>query len=228
MPSDPAPSVPASPLAAAGLRDIAGGERNLASLQTLLGTERLQRWLPLWQSLLVRSADADMALNNLERFLTADGALAAFEALLVDQPQAIETLINLFGASQFLSDTLVMQPSAISMLGLPLRRTPTLNDLATELRTEIDGCFEDSSVLRAIRHYRARHLLRIGINDIIRDRPLEEVTADIADVAQAAVQVALCTTQSAPSAVALAIHALRAVSRANSSCWRLASSAAGN
>jgi len=32
------------------------------------------------------------------------------------------------GPVNFLSDTLVMQPSAISMLGLPLRRTPTLND----------------------------------------------------------------------------------------------------
>ena len=30
-----------------------------------------------------------------------------------------------------------------------------------------------------------RGLLRIGINDIIRDRPLEELTADIADVAEA-------------------------------------------
>ncbi|HQR06299.1 MAG TPA: bifunctional [glutamate--ammonia ligase]-adenylyl-L-tyrosine phosphorylase/[glutamate--ammonia-ligase] adenylyltransferase [Gemmatales bacterium] len=194
MPSEVASTAP-SPLVASGLRDVARGERNLASLQTLLGPERLARWLPLWQSLLLRSADADMALNNLERFLTADGALSAFEALLVDHPQAIETLINLFGTSQFLSDTLVMQPSAISMLGLPLRRTPTLNELVTELATEIEGCYEDSAVLKAIRHYRARHLLRIGINDIIRDRPLEEVTADIADVAQAAVQVALSTAQ---------------------------------
>lgn len=182
-------------LAAAGIRDFARGERNLASVQQRLGQNRLQVWLPLWQTLLSRSADADMALNNLERYFSADGSIAAFETLLTHYPEAIETLINLFGVSQFLSDTLVTQPSAISMLGLPLRHTPTLFELATELQTAIDACYEDSAVLAVIRQYRARHLLRIGINDIIRNRPLEELTADIADVAQAAVQVALATAE---------------------------------
>lgn len=186
-------SLVSSFLVSSGLRDVARGERNLVSLHTQLGPERLQRWLPLWQSLMSHSADADMALNNLERFFSANGALASFEQLLVDHPNAIETLISLFGTSQFLSDTLVTQPAAVAMLGLPLRHTPTLNELVSELQQEVDASFEDSAVLLAIRHYRARHLLRIGINDIIRDRPLEEVTADIAEVAQAAVQVSLST-----------------------------------
>ena len=107
----------------AGIRDLARGQRNLASLQQLLGPDRLTRWLPLWQSLLISSTDADMALNNLERFFSAERAIDVFEALLVDHPEAIETLISLFGASQFLSDTLVTQPSTIAMLGLPLRHT---------------------------------------------------------------------------------------------------------
>lgn len=166
-------------------------ERNLTSLETQLGLERLDRWLPLWRSLLARSADADMALNNLERFFAAEGGLPLFETLQAEHPDAIDTLINLFGSSQFLSDTLVTQPTAISMLGLPLERSPTRSELIQELQTELDAAFEDSTVLRAIRQYRARHLLRIGINDIIRDRPLEELTADIAIVAEAAVQVTL-------------------------------------
>jgi glutamate-ammonia-ligase adenylyltransferase len=166
-------------------------ERNLASLETQLGIERLNRWLPLWQSLLIRCADADMALNNLERFFATEGALGLLEELQAAHPDAIDTLINLFSSSQFLSDTLVTQPAAIAMVGLPLEGSPTLAELVAELQQEVDAAFEDSTVLRAIRHYRARHLLRIGINDIIRDRPLEELTADIAIVAEAAVQVAL-------------------------------------
>jgi glutamate-ammonia-ligase adenylyltransferase len=61
----------------------------------------------------------------------------------------------------------------------------------------VDAAFEDSSVLRAFRRYRQRQTLRIGTNDIIRDRPLEEVTKDISRVADVAVEVALATAQRA-------------------------------
>ena len=47
------------------------------------------------------------------------------------------------------------------------------------------------AVLRAFRRFRHRHTLRIGINDIIRDRPLEEVTRELARVADASIEVAL-------------------------------------
>lgn len=182
-------------LEASGIRQLDRGMRNYSSLEQHLGQERIERWLPLWQSLLVRCPDADMALNNLERFFSNAEAIPLFEVVLHEHPDAIDTLISLFSTSQFLSDTLVTQPTAVSMLGLSLQRTPTLPELVTELQAEVDAAFEDSVVLRAVRQYRARHLLRIGINDIIRDRPLEELTADIADVAEAAVRVALQTAE---------------------------------
>lgn len=182
-------------LHASGIRQFDRGERNYLALEKHLGVERLLRWLPLWQSLLASSADADMALNNLERFFSNAESVTLFETLQHEHPDAIDTLISLFSTSQFLSDTLVTQPAAMAMLGLPLQRTPTTAELIAELQAEVDAGFEDSHVLRSIRQYRARHLLRIGINDIIRDRPLEELTADIADVAEAAVSVALHTAE---------------------------------
>src|SRR5208283_2544834 len=62
-----------------------------------------------------------------------------------------------------------------------------------QLQAEIDAAFEDSAVLRAFRRFRQRQILRIGTNDIIRERPLEEVTRDISRVADAALEVALAT-----------------------------------
>src|SRR5205823_13035957 len=41
--------------------------------------------------------------------------------------------------------------------------------------------------------FRQRHILRIGTNDIIRERSLEEITRDISRVADAALEVALRT-----------------------------------
>ena len=48
-------------------------------------------------------------------------------------------------------------------------------------------------MLRVFRRFRQRQMLRIGTNDIIRDRPLEEITRDISRVADAALEVALAT-----------------------------------
>ncbi len=176
-------------LQACGVRDLRRGWRNLAAIVEKVGQERLLSW----QSHLAHTADADMALNNLERFLGADDALPALDRLLAEQPESLDTLVGILATSQFLSDTLVTQPAAVTMLGLPLRHTPTRAELIDELQQSIDACFEDSGVLRTIREYRARQMLRIGTNDIFRDRPLEELTADIATVAEAAVQVALQT-----------------------------------
>src|SRR5262249_22403687 len=43
------------------------------------------------------------------------------------------------------------------------------------------------------RRFRQKQVLRIGTNDIIRDRPLEEITRDISRVADTALEVALAT-----------------------------------
>src|SRR5204863_10160647 len=79
------------------------------------------------------------------------------------------------------------------MLRLPLRRSPSQKEMQRELQTEVAAAFEDSAVLRVFRRFRRRQILRIGTNDIIRERPLEEVTRDISRVADAALEVALAT-----------------------------------
>src|SRR5947209_8057814 len=70
-------------------------------------------------------------------------------------------------------------------------RDPAAADLARELRESADAAADDAGLLRAFRRFRRRQLLRVGINDVIRDRPLEEVTRDLARVADAAIGVAL-------------------------------------
>ena len=79
------------------------------------------------------------------------------------------------------------------MLRIPLRRSPSPAELREQLQAEVDAASEDAAVLRAFRRFRQRQMLRIGTNDIIRDRPLEEITRDISRVADAALEVALAT-----------------------------------
>ena len=96
------------------------------------------------------------------------------------------------GASQKdFGDALAANPDYLDMLRVPLRQSPSPDELRRELQTDVDTCHDDAGVLRAIRRFRQRHALRVGANDVIRDRPLEEVTQDLSHVADAVLAVVL-------------------------------------
>ncbi|MGH7226087.1 MAG: bifunctional [glutamate--ammonia ligase]-adenylyl-L-tyrosine phosphorylase/[glutamate--ammonia-ligase] adenylyltransferase, partial [Gemmataceae bacterium] len=173
------------------LRDAERGWRNLRGLAGALSLEGLHGLCTQLGRLLPRCADPDMALNNLERFFSNAAAAAQMPMLMENHGQLLEVLLMLLCTSQSFSDILSLNPDYLDMLRLPLRRSPNKDELQTQLQEEVDAAFEDSAVLRAFRRFRQRHMLRIGVNDIIRERPLEEITHDISDVADAALEAAL-------------------------------------
>jgi glutamate-ammonia-ligase adenylyltransferase len=173
------------------VRDSDRGRRNLSALADHLGPKAfldlmtpLARWLP-------RSPDPDRALNNLERFLAQPAGRERLPALLEGRGRTLDTLLRLLGASQFFADVLAADPEAVELIRGPGRRTPDAAELRAQLRAAVDAAPDEAGVLRAFRRFRRRQILRIGVNDIVRDRPLEEVTRDISRAAEAAVQVAL-------------------------------------
>lgn len=177
------------------LKDQARGGQNLAAIQAQLSSVPFPAALEALSAHLPGSADPDMALNNLERLLAA-GAVEPTQ-LFDPHRSALDTLLQLFAASQFLSDLVIGDPALLEMLDLPLRASPTQADLLAELRIGIASAPDDAGALGAIRRFRSRHLLRIGVNDIVRQRPLEEISQDISSVAEAAVEAALETALSA-------------------------------
>jgi glutamate-ammonia-ligase adenylyltransferase len=178
-------------LDALGLGDPDRGRRNLASLGGHLGLDLLAQLSGALARLLPRSADPDMALNNLERFFAHPAAPPLLPGLLDNRGRALEVLLGLFGTSQLFSDLLAQHPDYLDMVRVPLRKSPSFAELRDALQAEVDAATDDPAVLRTFRRYRHRQLLRIGTNDIIRDRPLDEITRDISRVADAALDVAL-------------------------------------
>jgi len=174
-----------------GLRDLERGWHNLSHLAKAIGLDPLGELCPFLGRFLPRCPDPDMALNNLERFLATKGGQEQRPALLEGRARPLEVLLQLLSTSQYFSDLLVANPDYLDMLRVPLRRSPSGSELREQLREEVEAAYEDSAVLCAFRRFRQRQVLRIGTNDIIRDRPLEEVTRDIARVADAALDVAL-------------------------------------
>jgi len=178
-----------------GLRDPEAGWRNLTNMGEILGLSGLRELCQPLSRILPRCADADMALNNLERFVANPAGAQQLPTLLESRGRTLETFLQLISTSQYFSDVLAAHPDSLDMLRVPLRRSPSQRELQEQLQADVDAAFEDSSVLRAFRRFRQRQVLRIGSNDIIRDRPLEEITRDISRVADAALEVALCTAR---------------------------------
>ncbi len=174
------------------LHDRDRGQRNLQALRTHLG-DRFTDLLGLLQRFLPRCADPDMALNSLERYFAQPAALEQLPTLLEGRGRHLDALLRLLSTSQFFADTLCTHPDFIDLIRSPSKRlpSPTPDELRQQLNHELDACKDDASVLRAFRRFRQRHLLRIGISDIIHDRPLEEVTWQISELADVSVDTAL-------------------------------------
>ncbi len=173
-----------------GLRDFERGRCNLVGIAGVLGVDSLGELCHPLSRLLPRCADPDMALNNLDHFLAAAGA-DILPTLMESRARTLETLLQLFSTSQFFSDLLTTNPDFLEMLRIPLRSSPSRTEMLEHLRQDVLAAYEDSAVLRAFRRFRQMQMLRIGTNDIIRDRPLEEITRDISRVADTSLEVAL-------------------------------------
>ncbi|WP_020471678.1 bifunctional [glutamate--ammonia ligase]-adenylyl-L-tyrosine phosphorylase/[glutamate--ammonia-ligase] adenylyltransferase [Zavarzinella formosa] len=171
-----------------GLEDFARGFRNLQAIGGHLGTG-FSAWLPYFTKYLPESPDPDLALNALERILANKPSLEFRDRLFADDGARFGALVQLIGTSQFFGDVLALDPDFLETATAPLRGTPTLDELTETLRQSVNLAGDDNGVLRTIRRFRREQLLRIGVNDIVRDRPLEEITADLSRVADAALIV---------------------------------------
>ncbi len=173
------------------VRDADRGQRNLTALANHLGKTTFANLCPALVRLLPRTADPDMALNNLERLLAQQSARQQLPQLLESRQRGLDSVLQLLATSQFFADTLVSYPEFLESVRNPHRRNPSTAELTEQLRSEVDAAPDDSAVLRAFRRFRNRHTLRIGINDVIRDRSLEEVTRELSRLADASIEVAL-------------------------------------
>ncbi|HEY2787241.1 MAG TPA: bifunctional [glutamate--ammonia ligase]-adenylyl-L-tyrosine phosphorylase/[glutamate--ammonia-ligase] adenylyltransferase [Fimbriiglobus sp.] len=183
--------MPALDLSSFGLRDPARGERILTALAETLGPVRFAALCGPLPALVARSADPDMALNNLERLLAVPMAREKLPSLLDAGARGLDMILTVLAASQFFADCLLSYPEAVEHVRTPPRRNPSTGELVAELRGAVDHAPDDAAVLREFRRFRKLHALRVGVNDVVRARPLEEITRDLARIADACVDVAV-------------------------------------
>ena len=130
-----------------------------------------QRALPPLLHELLNSPEPDMALLNLEEFLSRARAQGTFYALLAENTAIIKLLISLFGTSKFLSRFFLHSPELLDSLVLSANtaREKSLQELRDELEQQLRRGQHYEDYLDILRRFRKEEFLRIALNDLRGD-----------------------------------------------------------
>ncbi len=180
-------------LARLGVRDPERGSRDLADLTRRAGTDSLEdidRLAVMLDAILPRCADPGMALANLERYLAAVPRLSSTLRDLAGDNRMAEILLQVFSTSHYFSEVLIRDPELLDWLRAGPER-PDRSSLVEEIWAALEAMGDENEQSLALRRFRQRESLRIGYNDIVRGFPLEVITLDLSDLADACVEAAL-------------------------------------
>ena len=187
-------SAPADSLRAAGLADVARAARTLGQIAG--GGDDRAAFAAVFPHVLetLRSVpDPEMALNNLERFTAASLSRSFLFSLFGESPKVLQLLLTILGSSQFLADLLVCHPQLLSWLLEPglLRRPKGRRTLEEELRAMLRPAATPARRWQALRVFKARETLRIGVQDLLGNLDLAGVTEELARLADVVLDAAL-------------------------------------
>ncbi|WP_129124697.1 bifunctional [glutamate--ammonia ligase]-adenylyl-L-tyrosine phosphorylase/[glutamate--ammonia-ligase] adenylyltransferase [Geomonas oryzae] len=158
------------------------------------GRRTLEKIAPLFLQEVFSAPDPDLALTNLERFLSSQRTRSSIYALLAENRDILKLLTSLFGMSEFLSKIFIGHPELLDSMAshgyayLQKERAAMAKELDTFL-TQADG-FEEQ--LDAMRSYRHEEFLRIGMNDIYGKMKQPEVAQQLTDLADVTLAAACC------------------------------------
>ncbi len=141
--------------------------------------------------LFAQNADPDLALANLGRWLAATTNPQTHLHQLVSVPPLAKLLIDILGASQPITDSLIQNPELASLVLDPgeLSRAPTREGVLREGRSMLAAATSHSHALDRIRFLKQRWTLPIVFNDIAGNWPEETIWHALSDVAEALIEL---------------------------------------
>jgi len=133
-----------------------------------------------------KSADPDLALQNLATFISSVGARSSFLALLRENPGTLRMFIELFGGSQFLANAFIRHPELLDTLVRAdlVRVRKSADELSAELGAALATASDFEAALDLLRRFRNDEFLRIGINDLTGLLEPDDVSAQLTMLAE--------------------------------------------
>ncbi len=184
-----------------GFRDPARGFRNIALLregqaythQTPRSRRVFHEMFPVLFREIVSSPDPDMALHHLESFLASQGSWDAFQSLVQQSSQLSRALISVFGNSDYFSRMLIRTPAILQDLVEPEggRGLGSSKRFTAGIAFVLEDAGTITDKLDALRRFKHREELRIGMADLTDMFPLPAVCRSLSRLAEACLAVAL-------------------------------------
>ncbi|HLP42971.1 MAG TPA: hypothetical protein VK465_15790, partial [Fibrobacteria bacterium] len=150
----------------------------------------------------VRTApDLEAVLLRLGQYLEAVGDPDYFVRQMMDHPRLLDMLLKVFGHSEYLTHILLRQPDYLLDLAAPgaLEKTKLPEEYRREI-VDLPGAGSLDASLEALRRYRNREYLRIGLRDIFLGEPLQRITGEISYLTNALVDAVFGLTLGAAKA----------------------------
>lgn len=135
--------------------------------------------------------DADRVLLTLERFLGILHSPLSAVALFHRDAAALETLLAIVATSPYLAEIVLAEPDTWEQIRRGGGRPEKREALREVLRAEIGGQTDSRLVMRALRRFKRREVLRIAYGDIVMGQRLETVVGQISAVADCVVAEAV-------------------------------------
>lgn len=139
------------------------------------------------------SPSPDAALLGIQRYLDNAGGVSVFAATIVAAPPLLSLLTTVFGASQYLSDIIIRDPSTVYWLmeGSTWAAEDTVETYRGWFAREAQRFQSTPTRLDAVRRAHRQALLKIGVLDLVHHEPVEEVARRLSALADAVVGVVL-------------------------------------
>ncbi len=190
---DLAPAEVARLLQAYGIQDWKQADHNLQAMAGDPNTrEALAEILSVLLASLSQTADPDQALNEWERYVDSGIHRLQLFQYLQQVPHVIEVLGMVFGNSQAMAQTLIRDPLLVYWIEddrvLVQRRSKA--KLLVALQTMLEGVRSFEIKCEALRRFKRREMLRLGIRDLLGlATPIETYTV-LSDLAAGVIQAA--------------------------------------
>lgn len=177
-----------------GFRDLSAADGVVASLADMQPSrETLADSLPALLAAAGASPDPDRALTRFHDYSRARVDPHTFLTTLGSVPHLLDELLFVFGSSDYLSAILIRNPEYLSWL----HETDALDAIKSrermlgELRRWVNTVKSPDAKLAILRRFKRRETLRIGVRDLVRGALVDDVTREMAYVADATFEVAL-------------------------------------
>ena len=167
-----------------------------ANLQSMAGDPHQRRQLadilPRLLEAIGKTADPDLALNQWERWLASGVSRSAVLEYLRGDPCMVDLVCTIFGNSNSLASTLVRDPLLLYWLAQQkvLSTAPNKAGMEYTLKQNLGAIISTDLKLDALRRFRRREILRIGVRDLLRLADVVETTASLSDLASVLIDAA--------------------------------------